>query len=173
MKNGPAAKAFSLTSTQRGAIGESIAVAGLMLASGGRLSPYKPVADDDGVDLLFVDKLSRSIIQLQVKCRAKVDDASAGTVQFDVQLNTFAEDGRGYVLGILLNGGAVGKAWLIPRTELRSVARSASRKLVIVASAKDASEDRFRKFRHDDLDSVARAIERDLNSSTALDKSNI
>src|ERR1700761_8387259 len=158
MENGPAAKTFSLTSTQQGAIGESVAAAGLMLASNGQLAPYKPLADDDGVDLLLVDKLSRSIIQLQIKCRAKVDDATAETVQFDVQLNTFAHDGRGYVLGILLNGAAVRKAWLIPRAELRSVAREASSKLVIVASAKDHSEDRFRKFRHDSLESVARVI---------------
>jgi hypothetical protein len=153
-----AGRTFSLTSTQRGAIGESVAATGLMLASGGRLSPFRPIADDDGVDLLLVDKLSRSIVQLQVKCRSKVDDAKAETVQFDVQLNTFAKDAKGYVLGILLNGAQVRRAWLIPLADLCSVARSSSEKLVIVASAKDQSEDRFRRFRHDGFESVARVI---------------
>ena len=149
---------FSLTSTQRGAIGESVAATGLMLASGGRLSPYKPIADDDGVDLLLVDKLSRSIVQLQVKCRTKVDDPKAETVQFDVQLNTFSPKAEGYVLGILLSGAVIQKAWLIPLAELRSVARSSSEKLVVVASAKDNANDRFRRFRHDGFESIARLI---------------
>jgi hypothetical protein len=69
-------KEFGLTSTQRGAIGESVVATGLMLASAGQLSPYKPIADDDGIDLLLVDKRSRAIVQLQVKCRTKVDDPS-------------------------------------------------------------------------------------------------
>jgi len=158
MKAAPAEKAFNLTSTQRGAIGEAVVASGLMLASGGRLSPYRPVADDDGVDLLLVDKLSRSIVQLQVKCRTKVDDAKAGTVQFDVQLGTFAEGAKGYVLLIMLDGAALRKAWLVPLSELRAVARSASDKLVIVASTKEQSKDRFRRFRHDSFDSIARAI---------------
>jgi hypothetical protein len=158
MESAPVPRTFSLSTTQRGAIGESVVATGLMLASEGRLSPYKPIADDDGLDLLLVDKLSRSIIQLQVKCRTRVDNPKAETVQFDVQLNTFAEDGRGYVLGILLDGAAVRRAWLIPRAELRTVARSSSEKLVVVASAKDGSEDRFRRFRHDGFESVARAI---------------
>ena len=158
MEDVSAATIFGLTSTQRGAIGESIAATGLMLASGGRLSPFRPIADDDGIDLLVVDKLSRSIIQLQVKCRTKVDDPRADTVQFDVQLNTFAEDGRGYVLAILLDGSSIRKAWLIPLSALRSVARSSPGKLVIVASAKEQSEDRFRRFRHDGFESIARVI---------------
>lgn len=149
---------FSLTSTQRGAIGESVAAIGLMLASSGQLSPFRPIADDDGVDLLLVDKLSRSIVQLQVKCRTKVDDPKAETVQFDVQLSTFTQDAKGYVLGILLNGAVVRRAWLIPLAELRSVARPTSEKLAIVASAKDQSEDRFRRFRHDGFESIARVI---------------
>jgi hypothetical protein len=158
MDMAPPAATFSLTSTQRGAIGESLTAVGLMLASGSRLAPYKPVADDDGVDLLLVDKKSRSIVQLQVKCRTKVDDAKAETVQFDVQVNTFAENAKGYVLGILLNGAVVRRAWLVPLGELRSVARSSPDKLVVVASAKEESRDRFRKFRHDGFESVARVI---------------
>ncbi|MGA9795916.1 MAG: hypothetical protein WBQ17_10335 [Rhizomicrobium sp.] len=153
-----AASTSDLTSTQRGAIGESIAAAGLMLASGGQLSPYRPVADDDGADLLLVDKLSRSIVQLQVKCRAKADDSKAETVQFDVRLNTFSENAKGYVLGLLLDGTVMRKAWLIPLAELRSVARTTPGKLVIVASAKDRSEDRFRRFRHENFESVVRII---------------
>lgn len=151
-------KEFSLTSTQRGAIGESVVAAGLMLASGGQLSPYKPIADDDGIDLLLVDKRSRAIVQLQVKCRTKVDDPKTETVQFDVQTGTFAEGAKGYVLAILLDGAVFRKGWLIPLARLRSVARTAAKKLVIVASAKEGTKDRFQPYRHDDFGALARAI---------------
>jgi len=149
---------FRLTSTQRGAIGEAVVATGLMLASGGRLSPYKPVADDDGIDLLLVDKLSRSIVQLQIKARTKVDNPKTQTVQFDIQIGTFAEGARGYVLGILLDGATLQKAWLVPLDKLRSVANATTEKLIIVASAKEGSADRFRPFRHDGFESVAGAI---------------
>jgi hypothetical protein len=158
MKTATSARKAGLTSTQKGAIGESIVSTGLMLASKGQLSPYRPVADDDGIDLLLVDKLSRDIVQLQVKARTGVDNAMAGTVQFDVRLNTFAEGARGYFLGVLLEGAALDKAWLIPLAGLRDAARTATGKLVVVASAKGASNDRFRKFRHDDFGSLSRAI---------------
>ena len=158
MEDAATRRTFSLSSTQRGAIGESLAATGLMLASGGRLSPYTPVADDDGTDLLLVDKLTRSIVQLQVKCRTKVDDPRAETVQFDVQLNTFSPDASGFLLAILLAGASVRKAWLIPSSELTAVAKSGPRKLVIVASAKAQSGDRFRRFRHDGFESIARTV---------------
>lgn len=137
---------------------EAIVAAGLMLASDGRLSPYRPVADDDGIDLLLVDKTSRNILQLQVKSRTGIDDAKAGTVQFDVQLNTFAEGARGYFLGILLDGASIRKSWLIPLSQLRAAARPAAGKLVVVASTKESSNDRFRKFRHDGFASLAQEI---------------
>ena len=157
MKAGPS-REFSLTSTQWGAIGESVVATGLMLASGGQLSPYKPIADDDGIDLLLVDKRSRSIVQLQVKCRTKVDDPKAETVQFDIQTGTFAEGAKGYVLAILLDGATFRKGWLIPLGKLRSLTRPAAAKLVIVASAKERTKDRFQPYRHDDFAALARAI---------------
>jgi cation transport ATPase len=46
----------------------------------------------------------------------------------------------------------------IPHVKLHSVARYSSEKLVIVASAKERSKDRFRSFRHDNFESVASAI---------------
>lgn len=158
MKAATSGRNYGLTSTQKGAIGESIVTTGLLLASKGQLSPYRPVADDDGIDLLIVDKVSRDIVQIQVKARTGVDSANAETVQFDVQLNTFAEGARGYLLGILLEEANLKKAWLIPLSGLRDVAKSSSEKLVVVASAKEASNDRFRKFRHDDFTSLARTI---------------
>jgi len=65
------------TSTQIGAIGECLVAAGILEASQGRLSPFKPIADDDGMDLLLFDKQTRRAIPLQIKCRRGFDDARA------------------------------------------------------------------------------------------------
>ena len=47
---------YEVTATQKGAIGESIVAIQLIVESGGRLSPFEPLADDDGIDLLIYDK---------------------------------------------------------------------------------------------------------------------
>ena len=158
MDRGRQAVSTGLTSTQIGAVGEAVVATGLMLASKGRLSPYKPIADDDGTDLLVVDKQTRQIIPIQVKSRTKVDDPRAETVQFDVRLKTFAQDGKGYILAMLINGAELQAAWLIPSAKLAEVSTATTEKLVIVASAKSGSKDRCRPFRHDDFESLTHAI---------------
>ena len=160
MEAEPLVQDYRLTSTQIGAIGESLVAVGLMAASGGRLAPFKPIADDDGIDLLLFDKLTGKAVPLQVKSRTGFDDAKAETVQFDVQQSTFAE--RGYSLLALLNGTAVRKVWLIPGERLAEVARRKADKLVVVACAKAGSNDRYREFRHDSLEPVAGAILREI-----------
>ncbi|WP_281254265.1 hypothetical protein [Paraburkholderia ribeironis] len=42
---------MSLTSTQVGVIGENLLVNAVMKASDGRLSPFRPIADDDRLDV--------------------------------------------------------------------------------------------------------------------------
>jgi hypothetical protein len=158
MDTGQQAAHQALTSTQIGAVGEAVVATGLMLASNGRLSPYKPIADDDGTDLLVVDKQTRKIIPIQVKSRTKVDDPRAETVQFDVRLKTFAQDGKGYILAVLLDGADLRAAWLIPSGKLAEITTATAEKRVIVASAKSDTKDRCRQFRHDDFQSVTRAI---------------
>ena len=153
-----ALRSICLTSTQVGSIGESVTACGLMLASRGRLSPYRPLADDDGVDLLLVDKQTREIVQLQIKCRTSFDNEAARTVQFDVQFTTFALNAKGYVLGIVLDGAKLVTGWLIPISELPKLARSTSKKLIVVASAKTTSRDKFSSFRHADFESIAAAL---------------
>jgi hypothetical protein len=151
------AKAW-LTSTQIGAVGEAAVASGLILASEGRLAPFRPFADDDGLDLLVYDKLTRRSLPLQVKCRTGLDNELAGTVQFDVRLKTFASTSDGLVLFAILTRGQVGTAWLVPAAELETTARTSGDKLVVVASAKAGSKDRFSPYRHDGLEDVAEAL---------------
>jgi len=156
MKAEPLAQEHRLTSTQIGAIGESLVAVGLMAASGGRLAPFKPVADDDGIDLLFFDKLTGRAIPLQVKSRTRFDDARAERVQFDIRHSTFAA--RGYAVMALIEGTAIRTLWLIPGDRLAGVAMRKADKFVVVASTKAASKDRYREFRHDGLESAAEVI---------------
>ncbi|MEQ8282918.1 MAG: hypothetical protein RIC04_14270 [Parvibaculum sp.] len=66
-----------VTSTQIGAIGEAAVASALILGSGGRLAPFRPFADDDGVDLLVFDKVTRKAVPVQVKAAP----ASTGAVR--------------------------------------------------------------------------------------------
>ena len=93
---------YRLTATQIGAIGESVVAAGLTLASRGRLAPFKPFADDDGIDLLIYDKETKRALPIQVKSRTKFDNEKAQTLQFDVQRSTFTDGGRSHLLAVLL-----------------------------------------------------------------------
>ncbi len=144
----------ALTTTQIGAMGESLAATQLVLASQGRLAPFKPYADDDGIDLLIYDKASRSVVPLQVKSRMKVDNEKAQTVQFDVRKATFAEEGGSHLLAQLLSGSDLVCAWLIPMSVLKGLGNGRGSKYSVVASAKVTSEDKFaayRYFNHEDL----------------------
>jgi len=146
------------TSTQVGAIGECLVAAGILEASGGRLSPFKPVADDDGMDVLLFDKVTRRAIPIQVKARRSFDDPKAQTVQFDVRLKTFAREGEGYLLCVKLEGASVGTLWLIPSADLPKVARQTPTHLTVVPSARGTSRDRLAPYRVTSFAEVAERI---------------
>jgi hypothetical protein len=146
------------TTTQIGAIGECLVAAAILEGSAGRLSPFKPIADDDGMDLLLFDKVTRAAIPLQIKCRRGYDDPKAQTVQFDVRLKTFTQEGEGYLLCIKLQGAAVDTLWLIPASELKTIARQSPTHLIVVPSAKPTSHDRLSPYRVRDFTEVAAKI---------------
>jgi hypothetical protein len=148
-------RAPGLTSTQVGAIGECLVAAGILDASNGRLSPFKPVADDDGMDLLLFDKENRRAIPLQIKARRSYDDEKAQTVQFDVRLKTFAREGEGYVLFLKMAGASVETFWLVPAKDLPAVARETSTNLTIMPSTKPTSNDRLTPYRMTSMHEVA------------------
>ncbi len=72
-----------LTSTQKGKVTEQLVASALLIASNGRLTPFVPLADDHGLDLIVLDKVTRRSISIQVK--SAIANASRGTVQFDVR----------------------------------------------------------------------------------------
>jgi hypothetical protein len=58
-----------LSGTQIGAIAENHVANMLIITTGGRLSEFQRVADDDGIDLLIYEKRSGRALPPQVKCR--------------------------------------------------------------------------------------------------------
>lgn len=128
----------SLTTTQIGAIGESLAASQLMLASDGWLSPFLPLADDSGIDLIVFDKVTGKSAPIQVKSRTGAD-AGGKWVEFPVRLKTFKALSGGFLLGLLLEQERLRSAWLIPMNELEAVSTRSKNVLKISPSPKPGS----------------------------------
>lgn len=127
-----------LSSTQIGAIGENLLVNAVMKGSGGRLSPFQPFADDDGIDCLFWDKTTGQSVAIQLKCRT-VTLYKPGTKErgnqthFEVRKTTFNEARRAYLVAGLCNEELTGftVTWFIPMSTLPELARNSASKWVI------------------------------------------
>ena len=143
-----------LSSVQIGAIGENLLVNAVMKASDGRLSPFQPLADDDGLDVLFFDKLTGNSVAIQLKCRTvTIRDPYTGkrgnTVHFQVRQATFNEARRAYVIAALLSEELTHfiATWLIPMGLLPSMSKDIGGKWVIRPSKSATSADRFSPYR--------------------------
>jgi hypothetical protein len=157
-----------MTQTQIGTIGEVTVAAQLMLASDGRLSPFLPFADDDGIDLIVYDKVTGLSLPVQVKARTSVKLGKSDTIVFDVRRKTFSDHAGAFLLAILLDmtGGLILRAWLIPMSALSAVARVKAEKLSITPSAKDTSRDRYAPYRCRDMAEVAERLVRHLDDAS-------
>jgi len=156
---------MALTSTQIGAIGENLLINAVMKASDGRLSPFQPLADDDGLDVLFYDKQTGNSAAVQLKCRTNTlrragSEERGHTVHFEVRHTTFNEARRAYLVGALCNDDLTDfvATWLIPMFELPQIARNISGKWVIRPSMANDSKDRFTSYRCDTAIQLAARI---------------
>ncbi|TCW64261.1 hypothetical protein [Burkholderia sp. SRS-25] len=154
-----------LTSTQVGVIGENLLVNAVMKASDGRLSPFRPIADDDGLDVLFFDKETGSSVAMQLKCRTvttrkRRSDERGNVAYFQVRKATFNEARRAYLLAALFNPqlSEFVTTWLVPMEELRHIARDASDKWVIQPSKAEDSADKYTRFRCQTAEQLAQKI---------------
>ena len=151
-----------ITSTQIGAIGENVVANELIVASGGRLSPFQPVADDDGIDLLIYDKKTGRAFPLQVKARTDTINKSGGrgksnTVHFEVRKAAMKKERRAWVIGILLGEGmcSVERAWLFPMKDIPKIAGDRGTKYVVRPSKQIETKDKFKKYQCADMAEVA------------------
>ena len=145
---------LELTSTQIGAIAENIVANALMKESGGRLSPFSPVADDDGIDLLIYDKITGKAVPVQIKSRTKAlkkrgTEDRGNVVHFEVRATTIKNDDFAYLVAVLLseNLSSIDCAWFIPMKTVVSEARRGKDKFIIRPSRSNTSQDRFTTYR--------------------------
>jgi len=154
-----------LSSTQIGAIGENLLVNAVMKASDGRLSPFQPIADDDGLDVLFFDKLTGNSVAIQLKCRTVTlfrpgTQERGNSTHFEVRKATFNDARRAHFVAALFNEELTHfvATWFMPLSLLPQLARSGAKKWVIRPSKAAASADRFTPYRCMTAGELARRI---------------
>lgn len=149
-----------LSSTQVGAIGENLLVNAVMKASDGRLSPFQPLADDDGLDVLFFDKLTGRSVAIQLKCRTVTlfkrgpKDSNLPKVRgtgthFEVRKATFNDTRRAYLIAALMNEDLSSflTTWFVPLADLSRIGKSSEKKIVIRPNTAALSRDKFVTYR--------------------------
>jgi len=143
-----------LSSTQIGAIGENLLVNAVMKASDGRLSPFQPLADDDGLDVLFFDKLTGKSVAIQLKCRTVAlkkpgSEERGKRIHFEIRKSKFNEARRTFLVVALFNEdmNQFLATWFLPLSLVPDLARSSGDKWVLRPSSAANSTDRFVDFR--------------------------
>lgn len=151
----------NLTSTQRGKIAELHVATALMSQSGGRLSPFEPMSDDHGIDLVVLDKISGRALPIQVKSWLLDPEKPVRTVQFDVQKTTYGEGKSGAVICVVMEIEtlAIETSWMIPTTDIPTVATDRPNKYVLAPSRLSTSKDKYSGHRHGSIASLTDAVE--------------
>lgn len=148
--------ADSAGSTRKGRATEQLIAAICVLASGGELNALTALVDDEGVDLGLKRRNGTRTLDLQVKS-GFVDERrnlrDRGTFIADVRRETFQPRDDLYVLYVVVDGSRaeVIRAWLVPSAALEAhgfeVATKGRRMLRFQASAKPATDDKWRPYR--------------------------
>lgn len=153
---------MKLTSTQIGSIAENLIANELMIESQGRLSPFQPVADDDGIDLLIYDKVTGNAVPIQVKARTNTinkpgSQVRGNTVHFEVRKATHNDVRPALLLCVLLNENlrATERAWLLPLQALPTLTSDRTSKYVIRANKQLSTADKYKAFQCASISEVA------------------
>ena len=150
---------MALTSTQKGKVTEQLVASALLVASNGRLAPFVPLADDHGIDLIVLDKVTRRTLAVQVK--SAIANASRSTVQFDVRKATHSATAGEVLILVVFEPArmALAASWLIPMNKICEVATVQVDKFALAPSVRPGSSDRYRPYRHDDAGALATAVQ--------------
>lgn len=161
-------EAVSLTTIQKGKAVESLVASTLILASDGRLSPYVPVSDDCGIDLMVLDKSTHRIVPIQIKSR--IANPARQTVQFNVSKATLADLPNRYLLGVLLDPESISMtaSWLIPMARLAEVSTEKPDMYSVKPSFSADTRDRCRPYRLDTASELTDAILRAISDRPAV-----
>lgn len=150
----------ALTSTRRGTIAELHVATAIMGASGGRISPFVPLCDDHGVDLVVLDKNSGATATIQIKSWTPPRTDTRKNAQFDVQRTTYKPAANGAVVCVLMDQEtlAIRMSWLFPLETVPEVGSTRAEKFVLRPSLSTSSEDKYMPVRHLDNASLTEAV---------------
>lgn len=156
---------MKLSSTQIGALAENIVANELMIESKGRLSPFQPIADDDGIDVLIYDKITGNAVPLQVKARTSTinkpgKNERGNTVHFEVRKATHNDERRALLLCVLLSEDlrTTERAWLLPLEDLPSLTSDRTTKYVIRANKQISTNDKYKQFQCESIGEVSERL---------------
>lgn len=157
----------TLSTTQKGKVTEYLVASALTLASGGRISPFVPLSDDDGIDLIVMDKASQRLLPLQVK--SAVASQTRRTIQFDIRKATYSEAANRHLVAIHFDPekGALAGAWFIPMARVPQVSVEQAGKYALTPSTSPTSRDRYRDFYCADAKDLAAAVLKAINGAGA------
>ena len=160
-------KTWKLTSTQIGAIAENIVANKMMIESAGRLSPFSPLADDDGIDLLIYDKKTGKALPVQVKARTgtinkRGKKEKSNIVHFEIRTAALKNETYAFFLAVLLDQDLdnIERAWFIPIKDIRGVMnkRTKHSKYVMRANKNLLSRDKFSPYQCENMSKVCQRI---------------
>ena len=156
---------MKLTSTQIGSLAENLVANELMIESSGRFSPFQPVADDCGIDVLIYDKITGKSVPIQIKARTNTINKAgkkerSNTTHFEIRKATLNAEPRALLLCVLLDESLrkTDRAWLMSLTILPTIASNRKDKYVIRTSRQVSSQDKYKQFQCKDIAEVSQRL---------------
>jgi len=145
-----------LTSMQKGSIIESQIANLLMVVSDGELSPFMPIVDDAGVDLIVSAKGTFNTVFLQIKSRFVRNSRYKNRIDFQIKRNSLSESSQVQVLLVYYDQdqGDIETMWLIPSSELINNAVKLENYYRVSASRSSDSADKWSKYKVEPKDLV-------------------
>ncbi len=149
-----------LTTTQRGKIAELHVATALMAQSAGQISPFEPMSDDHGIDLVVLNKATGQALPIQVKAWFLMPDKKGNTVQFDVRKATHSSDQLGAVICVVLDPETleIKVSWVIPIKDISTVGTDRPEKYALAPSILESSNDKYTRYRHHSLAGMEAAV---------------
>ncbi|GBE17339.1 hypothetical protein BMS3Abin15_01181 [bacterium BMS3Abin15] len=156
---------MELSSTQKGALAENIVSNELMIETKGRLSPFKPMADDDGIDVLIYDKLTIRSVPLQIRSstntiKKRGKQERSNTAYFELKKSALKKERKAFLLCVLLkqNMKTAERAWLFPLDQLHKIASKGKDKYIIRANKQLSTKDKFKNYQCESIKEVAKRL---------------
>jgi len=163
-------KKENITSTQKGVIAEHIVANELMIETDGRFSPFSPLADDEGIDLLIYDKKTGKAVPIQIKSRTGgiiKKGKETNTIHFEIRSVSLKNKKYAYFLAVLLKDiKTVERAWLIPMKDISSLLNISKKhkKYIMRANKSLMTKDKFSEYQCKNIKEVTQRIKKILEA---------